>query len=438
MDDELENIHSCEMHSEDDKALRENNKKRTVKTNAQVQALENFYNEHKYPPESMKLQFAVSIGLTEKQVSGWFCHRRIKDKRILNVSTVIQQDHVSGPRQDSCGSTKQADDRNFDAREVESQRPTLHEYYRGPHNRMDDASSVSNSSLRNNMTNQGNLVPKFSTDTETGAKTRPGPAGYLKVRGQSENNAITVVKRQLGNHYREDGPPLSVEFDLLPPGAFEPLMQNPDDGDIAEACYNEETVLPTSPDFSNMVRPSLKMPQVSDISDNHVRQKYKSNTTFSSKGAYYPGNEISGSDSRDDYGMRYRSTEITRASSFPSNHHLLPFGGNLRRETIENGSSNLTTNGFEYQDSFDQMQSRQVVKDDKNYSDRRITNENQILAPYMNGRNDLKRTRHELPQQLHLKKSSVVDNQLRTYQVARSVAAMPAGYSDDDTSSSGE
>ncbi|KAL4305003.1 hypothetical protein AHAS_Ahas16G0034800 [Arachis hypogaea] len=63
-------------------------------------ALEKFYNEHKYPTEEMKQDLAEELGLTEKQISGWFCH-------------------ISG-RQDSCGSSKHGDYRYVDPKEVES------------------------------------------------------------------------------------------------------------------------------------------------------------------------------------------------------------------------------------------------------------------------------------------------------------------------------
>ncbi|KAI3450028.1 hypothetical protein Pfo_006693 [Paulownia fortunei] len=497
MEEVLNDVQSCEMHSEDDKALLEKNKKRTVKTHAQVQALEKFYNEHKYPTESMKIQLAESIGLTEKQVSGWFCHRRLKDKKLMNGdnyaigrqdrSSGVIQDRGSGHRQDSCGSTKQGDDRNFDTREVESGRLTLQEYsaaltyergghYSGNHTRMDDASSGSSSSLRN-MSNHHKgdpfdvatsryLIPKFSVDV-TGVRTRPGPSGYLKVKGQVENTAITAVKRQLGKHYREDGPPLGVEFDPLPPGAFESAMQNP----VDETCYTGEAVLPASPDFSkihqhpnfgkgceynsslashnsNKDRTSFKMPQGSDIPDNYVHQKFKQNPSLSNNGAYYPwrnsfvelpevsARDISGSETRDDHGMRYRQgVEVMRMTSVSSSF-LQPYGGNLRREqkssfrkyndvhrksskgeTIEHGSSNLTMKGFEYHNSFEQVQPKQIAEDGKTYAERRITNENQVRIPCKNDTSAPKRMRDESPQQLHLKKSSLVDNQPGTYRV---------------------
>jgi hypothetical protein len=80
----------------------------------------------------MKSQLAEQLGLTEKQISGWFCHRRLKDKRLLrdeacasgrqDRSSGVIQDRGSGLGQDSCGSTKHGDYRNVDPREVESRR----------------------------------------------------------------------------------------------------------------------------------------------------------------------------------------------------------------------------------------------------------------------------------------------------------------------------
>lgn len=284
-------LDSGEMNSGDENTHSDKNKKRTIKTRAQVEALEKFYDgklfllimlcivsillcyahcftnkykqkcstfsEHKYPTELMKSQLAESLGLTEKQISGWFCHRRLKDKRLFNGevylngkqdrSSGVIQDRGSGLRQDSCGSTKQGDDRTSDPREVESRRLTgvefstpdlTHEF--GGHstrnyNCMDDTSLGSTSSLRNtyfphnaDSFDEGTsryLTNSCPTDLKT-VKPRNGPSGYLKVKGHVENSAITAVKRQLGRQYREDGPPLGVEFEPLPPGAFESPMQN--------------------------------------------------------------------------------------------------------------------------------------------------------------------------------------------------------------------
>ncbi|XP_057501709.1 uncharacterized protein LOC130785542 isoform X2 [Actinidia eriantha] len=250
-----------EVHSEDNKALPAKYKKRRLKTPSQVEALEKFYCEHKYPSEEMKSQFAESVGLTEKQVSGWFCHRRLKDKRSLYVeasangrqdhSSGIIQDRGSGLKQDSCGSTKQGDNRH-DPREVESRRFSGQDFsaanlayehdchHNRNYNDMDDTSSGSSLPLQHSFLRQRENhfdveTPRYVLNNENieqinlmGLRTRTGPSGYLKVKGKVENTAVTTVKRQLGRHYCEDGPQLSVEFDPLPPCAFESSTREPD------------------------------------------------------------------------------------------------------------------------------------------------------------------------------------------------------------------
>ncbi|XP_039003192.1 uncharacterized protein LOC120129855 [Hibiscus syriacus] len=67
------------------------------------------------------------------------------------------------------------------------------------------------------LTKNGAIVHTNPSSKSMGYK----PSGYLKVKGVSENPVIIAVKRQLGRHYREDGPVLSIQFDPLPPGAFE-------------------------------------------------------------------------------------------------------------------------------------------------------------------------------------------------------------------------
>ncbi|KAL6284628.1 hypothetical protein ACE6H2_015557 [Prunus campanulata] len=253
---------SNELHSEENKTSQDNNKKRKLKTPAQLMALEKFYNEHKYPTEEMKSQVAEQLGLSEKQISGWFCHRRLKDKRLSRDETCangrqdrssgVIQDRASGLGQDSCGSTKHGDHRYVDPREVESRRLSGHDFpaaditreYRSHYTErvggMDNTSSESSSSLQDRFFTQnedpydvetsrylahnGVFSPINPRGTENMAYK---PSGYLKVKGEAENAAITAVKRQLGRHYQEDGPPLGVEFDLLPPGAFEsPIMDS--------------------------------------------------------------------------------------------------------------------------------------------------------------------------------------------------------------------
>ncbi|XP_051120252.1 homeobox-DDT domain protein RLT1 isoform X2 [Andrographis paniculata] len=477
-----------EMPSDDGKANLDKNRRRTVKTPAQVQALEKFYEEHKYPTEEMKQQLAESIGLTEKQVSGWFCHRRLKDKRLMNgenhttgrqdrLSGVIQ-DRVSGHRQDSCGSTKQGNERNLDTREVESGRLTTKEFSapglspiipNKNYNLVDDPSSGSSSSLRN-MSNHQNvepfdaatarhLTPKFPADVK-GLKTRPGPSGYLKVKGRVENAAVTAVKRQLGKHYRDDGPPLGVDFDPLPPEAFESAMQEPVQG----AYHTGEVVIPTSADAmkshqdpkfgmsyeyssspaSYIDRKSHKKRCGGDIPDSYINKKSGLWTSVSNGVAYYPGSNsfvkfpgtpdrhITGGHSRDEYETKPRpDIENLRIASISNDPHLQTYGGKVGEERFREYSDVYRENGFTDHSnptmkrkecdrySRDALLSGQPMKNDN----RRAIDESRVKIPSNKKLNARKRLRGEFSpveqQVLKASSSSVVDKLAWSDQIMR-------------------
>ncbi|OMP09719.1 hypothetical protein COLO4_05197 [Corchorus olitorius] len=253
-------LNSAEVQTEENKVSLDANKKRIVKTPAQVSALEKLYKEDKFPSDEMKAQLAAQIRLTEKQISSWFCHRRLKDKRRDDTYANGRQDHSSGViqdrgsglRQDSCGSIKQGDYRNVDPREVESRRIYGQEFpaadllyerrsHQNPYDaHMEDTSSESSLSLHDrhlsesrdsyDMQISANLAQNGESKQINPRSTKSmsyKPSGYLKVKGEVENPAITAAKKQLGKHYREDGPLLGIEFDPLPPGAFEFPNSNP-------------------------------------------------------------------------------------------------------------------------------------------------------------------------------------------------------------------
>ncbi|XP_042044660.1 uncharacterized protein LOC121790529 [Salvia splendens] len=483
---------SCEMQHEDDKSLSEKNKKRIVKTQAQVQALEKFYNEHKYPSESMKIQVAESIGLTEKQVSGWFCHRRLKDKKLINGvnhatvrqdrSSGVIQDGGSGHRQDSCGSTKQGDDKNVDTREVESGRVTSKDFsaadlpyehdnnYAGNYNHTIDDSSGSSSSLRNAPPNYQNgdpsdvstsryLMPKLPSDTK-GIKPRPGPSGYLKVKGRLENPAIPAVKRHLRKQYREDGPPLGVEFDPLPPGAFESSMQEP-----VEENYHTGEDVRGSPDLLNVRQnskffkgseyPSSMAPFNSDIDgtnfktrsgfdilDSYIYRKSRIKTSLSNSGSYYPrsnssveftggsGRDIPGVGSRDEYGSRHRpGVEVANMDTVPRYSNLQAFGGKVREKRAESWSQkyNNVNGGVPFEEYTEHENSPLATRRNGYYSfvDKGLRRE-VIKAK--------KRLREEFPHQQPLTATLMVDTTPHNYLVIRTATEMPSSFSEDDGS----
>uniref|UniRef100_A0A7N0ZUS3 Homeobox domain-containing protein n=1 Tax=Kalanchoe fedtschenkoi TaxID=63787 RepID=A0A7N0ZUS3_KALFE len=248
---------SLDGRAEEDKTPVETSRKRKLKTPAQLEALEEYYEDHKYPTDSMRSAIAEKIGLTEKQVSGWFCHRRLKDKRLSKDETLgsgrmerssgVIQEHFSGPGQDSCGSTKPGEYKNADMRDVESQLlagQELSPMKLAYHNRMntgsldgdmDDTSSESSSPLRPSHLPQRDVpqrwenlrysIPKgpavpSNPKVAIGGQFRR-PSGYLKIKPKAEHPAITAVKRQLGMNFRVDGPPLGIEFQPPPVDAFQ-------------------------------------------------------------------------------------------------------------------------------------------------------------------------------------------------------------------------
>lgn len=220
----------------------------------------------------MKSELAEELELTEKQISGWFCHRRLKDKKLLNDevgangrqdrSSGVIQDRGSGLVQDSCGSTKHGDYRYLDPKEVESHGLYNHEfsaadmtYAQRSHHYSENDSATDNTSSQSCSSLQDRLLPQGQDqyDMEPSIHLMPNgslpplnpkgannmgykPSGYLKVKGEIEHAAITAVKKQLGNHFQEDGPLLSVEFDTIPPGAFEGQIADLANGRLYYMC----------------------------------------------------------------------------------------------------------------------------------------------------------------------------------------------------------
>uniref|UniRef100_A0A7N0UGW4 Homeobox domain-containing protein n=1 Tax=Kalanchoe fedtschenkoi TaxID=63787 RepID=A0A7N0UGW4_KALFE len=302
------NVDSLDGHTEEDKTPVETNRKRKLKTPAQLEALEEYYEDHKYPTESMKSAIAEKIGLTEKQVSGWFCHRRLKDKRIskdealgngrMDRSSGVIQEHCSGPGQDSCGSTKPGEYKPADLREVESQwlaGQELSPKNLSHHNRlntaslevdMDDTSSESSLPLRPShmpqrdapqmwensryLIQNGDAMPSNPKVT-IGAQLRR-PSGYLKIKPKAEHPAIAAVKRQLGNSFREDGPPIGIEFHPLPIDAFQEAPKGTTTGPANGIGF----LLPNISGSSYHVARSEEGPVVnhgSEVSNSHYRSR---------------------------------------------------------------------------------------------------------------------------------------------------------------------
>ncbi|XP_042455844.1 uncharacterized protein LOC122040556 [Zingiber officinale] len=248
--------------------------KSRLKTPEQVQALEKVYNEQKYPSESLKLLLANQIGLSQKQVSRWFFHRRMKNKKLLeieasaignqkNSSSLINDQH-SGVEQESCSSSKQGD-LHLNSKDVESKRSNVHQLSmvglamqqktasgrvahlvcsnsrpHGPRiklkemliqERIPAATDVSKHLF---MRENKDLLSRRSLQSQ-GVMLDSRQYNHMTWK---ESYAVSSLKLKLGKLYCHEGPSLGVHFDPLPPGAFSASFTN----STYELCHIRESM----------------------------------------------------------------------------------------------------------------------------------------------------------------------------------------------------
>ncbi|XP_052203484.1 homeobox-DDT domain protein RLT1-like isoform X2 [Diospyros lotus] len=161
--------------------------KRQMKTPYQLRILEDTYALEAYPSEATRAELSEQLGLSDRQLQMWFCHRRLKDKK----------DGVpKKPRGSGNGSGKRG---SFDSGRDELVAAE----------RVSDHGSGSGSGSR----------------SETGSSQSDDGVTAVRRYHQSPSSAlvriaVACVQEQLGEPLRQDGPILGMEFDELPPGAF--------------------------------------------------------------------------------------------------------------------------------------------------------------------------------------------------------------------------
>eukprot|EP01018_Ginkgo_biloba_P030813 Gb_27855 [translate_table: standard] len=265
------------------KTFLKNDGKRRLKTPSQVEGLERFYTEHKYPSEAMKAKLAVELMLSEKQVHKWFCHRRQKEKRVKNADTGSGRKPIPSSCLNKDGSRKVKRLSLSSLKIVENRRASnIMDYptaalaweLRGQHVLPENqiatentyaglSSSQDRSSLQNGSPcemqstrrrlQSGNpckiqqrkpsLQVRNPHKIEAKRKKRRDlefATEYTYLPEVADHEAVLAVKTQLRRLFCEDGPPLSVEFDPLPPGAFDTPI---------ESCYPD---IPVSRDLQRM------------------------------------------------------------------------------------------------------------------------------------------------------------------------------------------
>jgi hypothetical protein len=142
--------------------------------------------EDPYPNEGKRAELSVQLGLTDRQLQMWFCHRRLKDRKPQHTKREVSMPPPVLP-----------------------QPPPL-------------LPSEIMASCRKGPGRSA--VPRISVP-EIGRRYYEAPEIMLPhlasvLLTQAEQQMIDSVEALIGEPLRDDGPVLGIEFDPLPPGAF--------------------------------------------------------------------------------------------------------------------------------------------------------------------------------------------------------------------------
>ncbi|KAJ6707104.1 HOMEOBOX-DDT DOMAIN PROTEIN RLT2 [Salix viminalis] len=159
--------------------------KRQMKTPFQLETLEKAYAAETYPSEEMRVELSEKLGLSDRQLQMWFCHRRLKDKK----ETPVKKQRNAAPLPES---------------------PLEEMRVAGAENGSDYGSGSGSGSSplsesRKVVLDDGHMMRRYYDSS---------PQSVMELR------AIACVEAQLGEPLREDGPILGMDFDHLPPDAF--------------------------------------------------------------------------------------------------------------------------------------------------------------------------------------------------------------------------
>nr|XP_034595610.1 homeobox-DDT domain protein RLT2-like isoform X2 [Setaria viridis] len=183
-----------------------------MKTPYQLEVLEKTYAVEQYPSEAMRLELSEKIGLSDRQLQMWFCHRRLKDRKPPSKRQRREEEAALAP--------------------VMPPLPVL------PTPAIPLASSdlmvgtpgMYNEPLHPAHSRRGagrsSAVPRISMPDIGRRYYEPTPIMMAQPvvpsvqLTPSELHVIHSVESQLGEPLREDGPVLGTDFDPVPPGAF--------------------------------------------------------------------------------------------------------------------------------------------------------------------------------------------------------------------------
>ncbi|KAL6848942.1 hypothetical protein ACP4OV_021525 [Aristida adscensionis] len=179
--------------------------KRVMKTPYQLEVLEKTYLEDSYPNETKRAELSVKLGLTDRQLQMWFCHRRLKDRK-PPAKRQLREEEVTIP--------------------VIAPPPVLPPPMPQSELMVGAVGSYGEPMLPSSRRGPGrsSAVPRISVP-EIGRRYYEAPPVILPHLApvhlsRAEQQVIDSVEALIGEPLRDDGPVLGYEFDPLPPGAF--------------------------------------------------------------------------------------------------------------------------------------------------------------------------------------------------------------------------
>ncbi|PON44449.1 Octamer-binding transcription factor [Parasponia andersonii] len=175
----------------------ENKTKRKMKTASQLEILEKTYAAESYPSESLRAELSVKLGLSDRQLQMWFCHRRLKDRKATPVQRQQRRDSPAGRGEEMAVGELGNEHASGSG---SGQIPFGHG--------IESRRGVPRHSVAGSRTGAGGDMPVMMKRY------------YESQQTIAELRAIAFVEAQLGEQLREDGPILGMEFDTLPPDAF--------------------------------------------------------------------------------------------------------------------------------------------------------------------------------------------------------------------------
>ncbi|KAK6919642.1 WHIM2 domain [Dillenia turbinata] len=180
--------------------------KRKMKTAYQLDVLENTYAVETYPSEALRADLSAKLGLTDRQLQMWFCHRRLKDRKAPPVKRQKSEGAGGTPNSGGIGGDDvtggELGNEHGSGGSGSGSSPFGH-------------GGGSGEARRVAVSRGGVPMSRIASDVSPMRR-------YYEPPQQSviELRAIAFVEAQLGERLREDGPILGMEFDPLPPDAF--------------------------------------------------------------------------------------------------------------------------------------------------------------------------------------------------------------------------